>query len=189
MPPIPSLPSGGYLVPEGLRDPGPSVLDQPRASRSECQHRVDGPVPHLALRRRRALPAMRAPAAAGCGRRSDPLARDVLFARRVLRPAGGICGRRSLCLSPDQCPNPSPTSLDRHRLSTFTHWRHAPPEWLGSHRKGLSTSHPNGPSHPSKTDLALANEPDWVYLIVAGGEISGWMMRNRRAEAVAVDLG
>jgi retinol dehydrogenase 12 len=25
----PSLPSGGYLDPEGLRDPGPSVLDQP----------------------------------------------------------------------------------------------------------------------------------------------------------------
>ena len=82
--------------------------------------------------------------------------------------------------------NPSPTSFTIEPGEHFHSWRHATAN--GWDLIGAFHSHPNGPSHPSKTDLALANEPDWVYLIIAGGEISGWTIENRRAGAVAVDL-
>ncbi len=32
---------------------------------------------------------------------------------------------------------------------------------------GAFHSHPNGPPHPSPTDLRLATEPDWVHIIIA----------------------
>ena len=83
--------------------------------------------------------------------------------------------------------NPSPTSFTIEPAEHFHSWRHATSN--GWDLIGAFHSHPSGPSHPSKTDLALANEPDWIYLIVANGEISGWMMKNRRAEAVSVVLG
>jgi len=68
----------------------------------------------------------------------------------------------------------------------FHSWRHAlSNEW---DLIGAFHSHPSGPNHPSKTDLALANEPDWVYLIVAGGEISGWEIRDRLAHPVVIEL-
>ena len=83
--------------------------------------------------------------------------------------------------------NPSPTSFTIEPAEHFHSWRHATSN--GWDLIGAFHSHPSGPGHPSKTDLALANEPDWVYLIVADGDISGWMMKDRRAEAVAVELG
>jgi proteasome lid subunit RPN8/RPN11 len=83
--------------------------------------------------------------------------------------------------------NPSPTSFTIEPSEHFHSWRHATSN--GWDLVGAFHSHPSGPSHPSKTDLALANEPDWVYLIIADGEISGWVIENRRAQAVAVDVG
>lgn len=82
--------------------------------------------------------------------------------------------------------NPSPTSFTIDPTEHFHSWRHASSNnW---DLIGAFHSHPDGPSHPSKTDLALANEPEWVYLVVAKGEISGWAIRDRRAEAVLIDL-
>lgn len=39
---------------------------------------------------------------------------------------------------------------------------------------GMYHSHPNGPSHPSPTDIQQANYPQWVYFIVHGTRVSAW---------------
>jgi proteasome lid subunit RPN8/RPN11 len=81
--------------------------------------------------------------------------------------------------------NPSSTSFTIDPGEHFHSWRHASlNNW---DLIGAFHSHPNGPGHPSKTDRALANEPDWVYLIVTAGEISAWVIKDRMAEAVAID--
>lgn len=53
-------------------------------------------------------------------------------------------------------------------------WRHA--EENGWSLIGAFHSHPQGPPHPSPTDLRLAVEPDWVYLIVSGESIRGFLL-------------
>ena len=81
--------------------------------------------------------------------------------------------------------NPSPSSFTIDPTEHFHSWRHAGSN--GWDLIGAYHSHPNGPGRPSKTDLALANEPEWIYLIVAAGEISGWAIAARVAEEVAID--
>ena len=127
--------------------------------------------------------------------------------RRLLLPAAAaeaIRAHETLTL-PDECcgllaglpdvvrfvypltnANSSPTSYTIDPAEHFHSWRHATANnW---DLIGAFHSHPAGPSHPSKTDLALANEPEWSYLIISGGEISGWAINDRRAEAVAIQL-
>ena len=127
--------------------------------------------------------------------------------RRLLLPAAAaeaIRAHETLTL-PDECcgllaglpdvvrfvypltnANSSPTSYTIDPAEHFHSWRHATASnW---DLIGAFHSHPAGPSHPSKTDLALANEPEWSYLIISGGEISGWAINDRRAEAVAIQL-
>jgi proteasome lid subunit RPN8/RPN11 len=78
----------------------------------------------------------------------------------------------------------SPTNFTIDPTEHFRSWRHARSNaW---DLIGAFHSHPSGPSHPSRTDLALANEPGWVYLIVSQGEISGWEIRDRTAEPVEI---
>jgi len=80
----------------------------------------------------------------------------------------------------------SPTTFTIAPTEHFRSWRHAlSNDW---DLIGAFHSHPSGPSHPSRTDLALANEPEWVHLIVVGGEISGWEIRNRIAEPVEINV-
>ena len=81
--------------------------------------------------------------------------------------------------------NPSPNSFTIDPREHFHSWRHASSN--GWDLIGAYHSHPNGHGYPSKTDLALANEPEWIYLIVAGGEISGWVIAARIAEEVTID--
>jgi proteasome lid subunit RPN8/RPN11 len=82
--------------------------------------------------------------------------------------------------------NPSPASFTIDPFEHFHSWRHASASnW---DLIGAFHSHPSGPSHPSKTDLALANEPEWTYLIVTKGEISGWAISDRKAAPIALDL-
>ena len=81
--------------------------------------------------------------------------------------------------------NPSPTTFTIDPTEHFHSWRHAIAN--GWDLVGAFHSHPNGPDRPSRTDLALANEPEWVYLIVVSGEISGWVIDGKRAEAVTID--
>ena len=83
--------------------------------------------------------------------------------------------------------NPSPQSFTIDPVEHFRSWRHATAR--GWELIGAFHSHPAGPARPSRTDLALANEPDWVYLIVAAGEISGWEIRERIAAPVAITFG
>lgn len=82
---------------------------------------------------------------------------------------------------------PSPTSFTIDPTEHFHSWRHATSN--GWDLIGAYHSHPHGPGRPSKTDVALANDPDWIYLIVAAGEISGWIIDARQAEEVAIDPG
>ena len=79
---------------------------------------------------------------------------------------------------------PSPTSFTIDPTEHFRSWRHATAN--GWDLIGAFHSHPDGPGRPSRTDLALANEPEWIYLIVASGEISGWGIRERTAEPVVL---
>jgi len=82
--------------------------------------------------------------------------------------------------------NSSPRSFTIDPAEHFHSWRHATANnW---DLIGAFHSHPAGPSHPSKTDLALANEPEWIYLIVTGAEISGWAISDRRAEPVPIQI-
>ena len=123
--------------------------------------------------------------------------------RRLLLPAPAAAAIRAheAYASPEECcgllggvsdlvrfvypltnSNPSPTSFTIDPVEHFHSWRHATAN--GWDLLGALHSHPSGPAQPSRTDLALANEPDWIYLIVVNGEISGWEIRNRVAAAV-----
>ncbi|MGQ0850051.1 MAG: M67 family metallopeptidase [Actinomycetota bacterium] len=64
----------------------------------------------------------------------------------------------------------------------FRAWQHA--NRSGWEMIGAFHSHPDGPLYPSATDLALAAEPDWVYVIVAASQLAGFRIVGRRAETV-----
>lgn len=66
----------------------------------------------------------------------------------------------------------SPTSYTVDPYEHFHAWKHA--ESRGWELIGAFHSHPNGPSHPSPTDVRLASEPDWTYVIVAWDQVHGY---------------
>jgi proteasome lid subunit RPN8/RPN11 len=76
----------------------------------------------------------------------------------------------------------SPTSFTIDPTEHFRAWKHALAN--GWDLIGAFHSHPSGPPRPSRTDLALAGEPDWVYLIVVEGSITGWSIRDRAVEPI-----
>jgi len=65
-------------------------------------------------------------------------------------------------------------------------------EAAGLELVGIYHSHPQGPRHPSETDLAEAYYPEAVYLIWAGPcgawECAGFCIQNRQALPVKVDI-
>ncbi|MGH8928278.1 MAG: M67 family metallopeptidase, partial [Acidimicrobiia bacterium] len=76
----------------------------------------------------------------------------------------------------------SPTAYTIDPKEHFHAWRHA--ESRGWELIGAFHSHPGGPPLPSATDLALAAEPDWAYLIVHDRSIRGFMIHGRKAEEI-----
>jgi proteasome lid subunit RPN8/RPN11 len=52
---------------------------------------------------------------------------------------------------------------------------------------GAFHSHPAGPSHLSTTDLALAGEPDWVYLVVTDLGARAFVIRDRAATEIPIE--
>jgi proteasome lid subunit RPN8/RPN11 len=65
--------------------------------------------------------------------------------------------------------NPSPTTYTIEPYEHYRAWKHA--SGRGWELIGAFHSHPQGPPHPSPTDVRLAAEPDWAYLIASGREI------------------
>lgn len=68
----------------------------------------------------------------------------------------------------------------------FGAWRHA--EANGWNLIGAFHSHPSGPDLLSTTDLALAGEPDWFYLVVTALGTRAFLIRERRPIEVSIDL-
>ncbi|MDP3984398.1 MAG: M67 family metallopeptidase [Acidimicrobiia bacterium] len=78
-----------------------------------------------------------------------------------------------------------------YTIDPYEHYRafkHA--EASGWDLIGAFHSHPQGPDHPSPTDLRLAAEPDWTYLIVSGKSLRGYRIRSATyTEVRLVDEG
>ena len=73
----------------------------------------------------------------------------------------------------------------------FAALRHA--ERSGMELVGAFHSHPRSPAVPSRTDIARALEPDWLYVIVglvdgAAPEIRAWRIRDGETNEVAATL-
>ena len=54
---------------------------------------------------------------------------------------------------------------------------------------GVFHSHPTGFGAPSATDIAMALDPDWIYLVVGligETELRGWRIRTEKAEELRV---
>lgn len=71
-----------------------------------------------------------------------------------------------------------------------------PATLLATHREARGTgiavvgcyhSHPGGRAEPSPTDAASADQPGWLWLIVAGGEIGAFIVRAGGAVAGRFD--
>lgn len=80
--------------------------------------------------------------------------------------------------------NPSPVSFTVDPLEHFGAMRHA--ENQGWEISGVFHSHPDGEAAPSPTDVAMAWEPDWIHLIVGGGELGAFRIRGGEIEAVVL---
>jgi proteasome lid subunit RPN8/RPN11 len=74
--------------------------------------------------------------------------------------------------------NPSPTTYTIEPYEHYRAWKHA--DRQGWELIGAFHSHPQGPPHPSPTDLRLATEPDWAYLIASGGELRAFQLAGGR---------
>ncbi len=68
----------------------------------------------------------------------------------------------------------SPVAYTIEPYEHYRAWKHA--EANGWNLIGAFHSHPQGPPHPSPTDLRLAAEPDWIYVIVSGEAIRGFLL-------------
>ncbi|MBK5269233.1 MAG: M67 family metallopeptidase [Acidimicrobiia bacterium] len=79
----------------------------------------------------------------------------------------------------------SPTAFTIDPVEHFRSWKHSVAN--GWDLIGAFHSHTDGPDHPSRTDLALANEPDWAYLIVSKGLITAWEIRDRVAQPLGIE--
>ncbi len=80
----------------------------------------------------------------------------------------------------------SPVAYTIEPYEHYRAWKHA--EANGWNLIGAFHSHPNGPPVPSPTDLRLAMEPDWTYLIVSGGQIRGFSMSTSSIAEVGLVL-
>jgi len=79
----------------------------------------------------------------------------------------------------------SPIAFTIDPVEHFRSWKHSVANaW---DLIGAFHSHTGGPGHPSRTDLALANEPDWAYLIVSEGLITAWEIRDRVAKPIDIE--
>jgi proteasome lid subunit RPN8/RPN11 len=82
--------------------------------------------------------------------------------------------------------NPSPVTFTIDALEHFGAMRHA--ESQGWEISGVFHSHPDGEAMPSATDVAMASDPDWIHLIVGGGEVGAFRIRGGEIEAVGLRL-
>jgi proteasome lid subunit RPN8/RPN11 len=78
----------------------------------------------------------------------------------------------------------SATSFTIDPVEHFRAWKHA--EGAGWELIGAFHSHPQGPSILSLTDLALAAEPDWLYLVVTWSGLRAFAVADRRADEVKI---
>lgn len=78
----------------------------------------------------------------------------------------------------------SPTSYTIDPYEHFQAWKHA--EKRGWDLIGAFHSHPGGPPHPSPTDLRLAAEPDWTYVIAVGEHLRAFVIDAGTYREVAV---
>lgn len=78
----------------------------------------------------------------------------------------------------------SPTTFTIDPVEHFRAWKHA--EGSGWELIGAFHSHPKGPSTLSLTDLALATEPDWLYLVVTSESLRAFAVADRRADEVEI---
>jgi len=68
----------------------------------------------------------------------------------------------------------------------FGAWRHA--EANGWELIGAFHSHPSGPEQLSTTDIALAGEPDWVYIVVTSRGARAFVISDRRAAEIPIEV-
>ncbi len=80
----------------------------------------------------------------------------------------------------------SPVAYTIEPYEHYRAWKHA--EANGWNLIGAFHSHPNGPPVPSPTDLRLAMEPEWTYLIVSSGQIRGFSMSTSSIAEVGLVL-
>jgi proteasome lid subunit RPN8/RPN11 len=82
--------------------------------------------------------------------------------------------------------NPSPVTFTLDPQEHYGAMRHA--ENQGWEIAGVFHSHPAGAAIPSAIDVAMALDPDWVHLILAGGEIGAFRIRGGSVESIEVWL-
>lgn len=78
----------------------------------------------------------------------------------------------------------SPTAFTIDPVEHYRAWKAA--EARGWELIGAFHSHPSGPPTLSLTDLALAAEPDWFYLVVTPESVRAFKVVARRAEEVEI---
>lgn len=83
----------------------------------------------------------------------------------------------------------SPTNYTIDPVEHFRALRHA--EARGWELGGAFHSHPHTPAFPSATDVRLAAEPDWLYVLVGLAdvtrpEVRGFRIRDGRVTEVSV---
>ncbi len=76
--------------------------------------------------------------------------------------------------------DPSPVSFTVDPDEHYGALQHA--ERQGWEIAGVFHSHPAGDPVPSATDAAMAWDPDWIHLIVAGDEINAFRIRDGRIQ-------
>ncbi|CAN5115484.1 hypothetical protein BH18ACT5_BH18ACT5_06320 [soil metagenome] len=78
----------------------------------------------------------------------------------------------------------SPVAFTIAPADHFGAWKHA--EANGWEIIGAFHSHPQGPEGLSTTDVALATEPDWVYLVVTRGGVRAFVLNGRQPVEIPV---
>jgi len=90
------------------------------------------------------------------------------------------------------CLTNAERSESSYTIEPIEHFRalqHA--ESRGWELVGAFHSHPHSPAFPSVTDLRLAAEPDWIYLIVGLGgipELRGFYLRGGTVDEVSLRI-
>ena len=78
----------------------------------------------------------------------------------------------------------SRTAFTIDPMEHYRAWKAA--ETRGWELIGAFHSHPSGPQTLSLTDLALAGDPDWFYLVVTPDGVRAFRVTDRRAEEVEI---